>query len=974
MSSTSAPGLATDDVLPTLATFLYSRRDTVIARSTAAIRASRQITASDPLDRQALADHLPVLLDDLADLLRGSPIDAQVTQDAQTHGSHRWEQAYSVAEVARELSIVCRVVLEEGLDAFSDLHPHASPGELRQARKSILQFFEQTVAESIRQFVEREQKEQENLHARLRATDRALAAATRSERDRLAELFSRSPSFMAVVRGADHVFELANEQFHRFLQRDDILRKPVREVLPAGVDQPLLAMLDQVYTTGQPFVDDEMPVLLDPAPGRSAEEHYVDVVCQPLHGPGGAVDGIFIHGVDRTQRKLVQKTLAQLSEQRRLALDSARMGWWQYDLLSGTMQGDERLRAIFGAGAKDSTREEILSRIVPEDRARVDAAVAAATRRVDPEPYHLEYRVRHDDGSIHWVLARGEATFEGEGEERRAVRFLGTVLDTTESKALLEAQRASEARFHELADAMPQIVWTARPDGTLDYTNRRWFEYVDRSETEFAAADWQARVHPEDAERAAALWHRAIASGEPYGTEFRLRRADGEYRWFLVRALAIRDGDGTVLRWNGTCTDIHEQRMLHERHAQLLDSERAARSEAERTSRLKDEFLATLSHELRTPLNAILGWAHVLRADLSNAEDVEQGLTIIERNARAQTAIIEDLLDMSSIISGRVRLQVDKLDLAEVVAAAVESLQPAADAKGIRLLAVLDPRAQAVVGDPGRLQQVFWNLVSNAVKFTPKGGRVNVMLERVHSHLEVCVSDTGEGIAPEFLPQVFDRFRQADASTTRRHGGLGLGLAIVKQLVELHGGSVYAESAGIKQGSTFRVRLPLSAVRAEEDATATDERRARHEVTDARPLDPTVNLAGLRVLVVDDEVDARKLLQHVLEARAAAVWTAGSAAEALALLENQRPDVLVSDIGMPEEDGYALLGRVRALGSARGGDVPAIAVTAYARPEDRRRAIAAGFQVQLDKPVDAAELLLVVANLAGLGATGVRRG
>jgi signal transduction histidine kinase/ActR/RegA family two-component response regulator len=426
----------------------------------------------------------------------------------------------------------------------------------------------------------------------------------------------------------------------------------------------------------------------------------------------------------------------------------------------------------------------------------------------------------------------------------------------------------------------------------------------------------------------------------------------------------VNDAAGNVVRWFGTNTDIDDRKQLQVRNEQLLESERSARSEAERASRMKDEFLATLSHELRTPLNAILGWASMLR-DNPTPQDVSDGMEVIERNARAQTRIIEDLLDMSRIISGKVRLDVQRTDLATVVAGAIETIRPAADAKDIRIQAIIDPHAPPVLGDPNRLQQVFWNLLSNAVKFTPKAGRLQVSLERVNSHLEVCVSDSGVGINPEFLPYVFDRFRQADASSTRKHGGLGLGLAIVKQLIELHGGNVRVNSGGIDQGTTFCVTLPLAVLRtqAEDDK----EERRHPDAQQALPSDlkSQFQLRGLKVLVVDDEPDARALVARLLQSRDADVITAGSAAEALELVQKERPDVLVSDIGMPVEDGYSLIRRVRALGPEKGGNVPAIALTAYARAEDRMRAVLAGFQMHVAKPAEGAELLTMVSSLSG---------
>jgi PAS domain S-box-containing protein len=400
-------------------------------------------------------------------------------------------------------------------------------------------------------------------------------------------------------------------------------------------------------------------------------------------------------------------------------------------------------------------------------------------------------------------------------------------------------------------------------------------------------------------------------------------------------------------------------RRAAEERRHLLEAERAARSDAERASLMKDEFLSTLSHELRTPLSAILGWSQLLKMGDYTPGDLAEGLETIERNARAQTRLIDDLLDMNRIISGKIRLDVQPTELAQVVDSAVESVRPSADAKGIRLRKVLDPLAGPVSGDPTRLQQVVWNLLTNAIKFTPKGGRVDVLVERVNSHIEVTVSDSGEGIAPEFLPHVFERFRQADSSISRRHGGLGLGLSIVRQLVELHGGTVRAKSAGEGQGSTFMVSLPLAPVR--------ENGSREHPLGPKSPLLAIrdVDLAGVKVLVVDDEPDARELVKRVLVQCKAEVTTAGGADEALSLLKSARPDVIVSDIGMPGKDGYTFLREVRALPAAEGGRTPAIALTAFARSEDRTRAMLAGYQVHVAKPIEPQELVATVASLAG---------
>ena len=379
-------------------------------------------------------------------------------------------------------------------------------------------------------------------------------------------------------------------------------------------------------------------------------------------------------------------------------------------------------------------------------------------------------------------------------------------------------------------------------------------------------------------------------------------------------------------------------------------------------SRLKDEFLATVSHELRTPLTAILGWAHLLRGGQLDKEGATKALEVVERSARAQSQLIDDLLDVSRIITGKLRLDVRQVDPGSFIEAAVESVRPAADAKDVRIQKVMDTGVVSVAGDPARLQQVVWNLLSNSIKFTPRGGRVQVRLERINSHIEIAVSDTGVGIEPEFLPHVFERFRQADQTTTRNHSGLGLGLAIVRHLVELHGGTVHAESPGQGQGATFTVKLPVVPVYQKHELGERIHPAARDALIS---FDCPERLDGLKVLVVDDEGDARDLLKIGLSHAGAEVKAAGSAQEALEAIANGRPDLLISDIGMPGEDGYELIRQVRSLPAESGGKVPAIALTAYARTEDRLQALRAGYQMHVPKPVEMAELIAVASSLVG---------
>lgn len=486
--------------------------------------------------------------------------------------------------------------------------------------------------------------------------------------------------------------------------------------------------------------------------------------------------------------------------------------------------------------------------------------------------------------------------------------------------------------------------------------------YGRSAEDEFSYADLRNSIHAGDVARVQREIKKSINDLVDYDIEYRAMWPDGSTHWLLVRGRPAKGDDGRAARMVGVTLDITERKMAEEQRAALLEAERAARNEAERAGQMKDEFLATLSHELRTPLNAILGWSQVLSLRAPTGEELTEGLRTIERNARAQTQIIEDLLDMSRIISGKVRLHMQRVSLAPIVQASIDTVKPAMDAKGVTVEVVLDQVTGVVSGDHNRLQQVFWNLLTNAVKFTPRNGTVRITLKRVNSHFEVVVSDSGEGIGAEFLPRVFDRFRQADASTTRRHGGLGLGLAIVKQIVDLHGGRVSAMSEGIGKGATFSVALPM--VVEDQPIHVSAERPIQRQRIAPIVHEGLQQIDGVRVVVVDDEPDSRELVRRLLEEAHAVVSAAGSAREALGLIRATRPDVLVSDIGMPEEDGYSLIKRVRALSAEEGGTVPAVAVTAYARAEDRVNAIRAGFQHHLAKPIEPAELIAIVASLA----------
>ena len=538
--------------------------------------------------------------------------------------------------------------------------------------------------------------------------------------------------------------------------------------------------------------------------------------------------------------------------------------------------------------------------------------------------------------------------------------FLPEAIDRVLAQArlqrqLVEAERARERaqHFHLLAEAIPQLVWTTEPDGRIDYVSKQFVDYTGRPQSDALHDGWGLwLVHPDDYASTTSAWLEAVHTHDEYEYQHRLRGADGEYRWFHSRARALRDQSGRISKWFGTSTDIDAQRRVAEERERLLAAERAARAEAERAARMKDEFVATLSHELRTPLNAIVGWAQFLLRDASDSARVNKGLQVIDRNARLQAQMVDDLLDLSRIISGKLRLDVQAVQLGQVIDDVISSLQPAADAKEISVSTELADTG-SIQGDPSRLQQVMWNLLSNAIKFTDRGGRVSVRLTERAGSVVIAVADTGLGISAEFMPHVFERFRQADASTTRQFGGLGLGLSIAKQLTELHGGRISVESPGPGLGATFSVELPV--------ARAARERASEDEPAAA---DPT-RLAGLNVLVVEDEDDARELTRHILESLGARVTAVASTPAALAAFDLERPDVVVSDLGMPGEDGYELIRQLRIRDASFGRLTPAAALSAQVRSEDRKRALMAGFQSHLAKPVDPLELSSVIAELAG---------
>jgi len=513
-----------------------------------------------------------------------------------------------------------------------------------------------------------------------------------------------------------------------------------------------------------------------------------------------------------------------------------------------------------------------------------------------------------------------------------------------------EAQRrasTSQEQFRSLVQTMPQLSWISTPNGETTFRNKRWQEYTGLS-LDAGDPGWQAVHHPDTVTQVLAGWAEALKTKNPLEVEALFRRADGEYRWFLVRAVALIDDSGAVLSWMGTCTDIHDQKRLHE--------------EALHTARMKDEFLATVSHELRTPLNAILGWSRVLVTGSLAPEQRDKALASVERNAVAQARLVDDLLDVSRMISGKMRIEPSLMNAADAVEAALDAVRPAALVKGVELSTEIDRNAGLLLADPGRVQQMVWNLTGNAVKFTAKGGHVRVRVNRVGSHVEIEVSDDGAGIKREFLARLFQRFSQEDGSIRRSHGGLGLGLAITKHLVELHGGEITAESPGPGRGATFTVELPLAAP----DAAVPVE-AAPISPRQSPPAEDEPRLRGLRLLLVEDDLDSSEVVSAILSDSGIDVTSATNAEAALEVLGREPIDVILSDVGLPGQDGYGFIRTVRSTPALAA--IPAAALTAYAHAEDRRRALDAGFQMHLRKPFDQNELFRVIADLAKLSPT-----
>ena len=691
------------------------------------------------------------------------------------------------------------------------------------------------------------------------------------------------------------------------------------------------------------------------------QDFYYDLTVEPLYGMDQAIIGVTCSAIDVTERKQIELALRQSETTLSAFIASSPIGIAFFDQSLRYVHINDALAAINGVPKSEHLRRSlwdvlphwasivvpILQQVMDTKEPLLNQEVVGATNPSDLVRHCLVnyFPVCLPDGQLLGVGV--------------------TSLDITDRRRMEEELRQSEERYRYLAELIPQLVWTTDAEGLLLDVNQRWLDFTGLTLEQAQNQGWQTVIHPHDVPVLKQHWAIAQHNSTHYQAEGRMRRADGTYRWHLHQAIPFKTDQGKILKWFGTATDIEEQKQLHQERDRLLQQEQTARAEAEMANRIKDEFLAVLSHELRSPLNPILGWSKLLLTGNLDARTSQQALETIERNARLQTQLIEDLLDVSRILRGKMVLNIYPVSLVTVIESALETVRLAAEAKGIDLRLVVgnvswqDSQAAEsnrhssslqVFGDSARLQQIVWNLLSNAVKFTPSKGQVEVRLDQVDTYAQIQVQDTGKGISPDFLPYVFDYFRQEDSKTTRKFGGLGLGLAIVRHLTELHGGTVHVESPGENQGATFTVKLPLTTIAVQPAQAVANQPQS-------------IDLSQLQILVVDDDEDMRDLIRVILEQQGAQVTVATCASEVLMYFDRQPPDLLISDIGMSEMDGYMLMRHIRSRSPEQGGQVPAIALTAYAGEINQKQALEVGFQKHLSKPVAPNELIKALTEL-----------
>ena len=738
----------------------------------------------------------------------------------------------------------------------------------------------------------------------------------------------------------------------------EIMGKPASEVI-GGRDLDLYPVVELAVT-----VTENDRRIMESGKTEVLEESHDGirtflVMKAPYHNQAGEVIGLIGISSDITNRKRAEIELQEQTKLLQVIIDSIGDG-----LILANQQGEfvlfnQAAVGVFGPLTNEKSSEEWSSTyglFLADQKTLFPNDELPLARAIKGEYVNdVEVFVRRENAENCWVSISGYPVVDISNEINGGVIVCRDITERKQSEAaLLE----SEARFRYMANNAPFMVWVTDSTGYCTFLSDNWYEFTGQTEETALGFGWINAVHSEDREQAMNVFLRAHESLEPYRTEFRLGRRDCRYSWVLDAAAPRFTESGQFEGFIGSAIDITERKQVETERDMVLQLEQTARAEAERANRIKDEFLAVLSHELRSPLNPILGWSQLLQGGKLSPAKTTKALETIERNARLQSQLIEDLLDVSRILQGKLRLNVAPVNVATIILSALETVQLAAESKQIQIQTILNPDVGLVLGDTGRLQQIVWNLLSNAVKFTPESGRVEVRLTQIPHQVQIQVTDTGKGIVPDFLPYVFEHFRQEDGATTRKFGGLGLGLAIVRQLIELHGGTVFAESPGEGQGATFTVRLPLL-----NDDSRTQQPEAVN--SSQSPDMSSLPLAGLRILVVDDEPDSRDFVAFVLQESGAEVISLSSAAEALESIGSAAPDLIISDIGMPEMDGYMLIDRIRSQLGAKSRELVAIALTAYAGEANERQILQAGFNKHLSKPIDPSELVATVARAMG---------
>jgi PAS domain S-box-containing protein len=771
--------------------------------------------------------------------------------------------------------------------------------------------------------------------------------ALRQQADQLQRLFENAPGFMAVLEGPEHRFELANRTYRQLIGGRDPIGKPLRAVLPELENQGFFELLDKVYASAEPYIGRRVPVLLQRVADAPLEERWVDFVYQPMFDPEGRVRGIFVQGADVTDHVESEMRCQEAAEM--AARQRDRLNTLLGTIPTGILIADAGGRLVGGNPVMDS----IWGAGFPMAESTGDYAIYkgwwadGSERHGQPLAIHewpMSRALRGEDGiravvdiepfdapdTRRTVLITAAPIRDAAG---RVDGALVAQIDISEQVRAEAALRESEIKFRAIANAIPHLVWSSLPDGTHDFFNDRWHQYTGLPAGPADSERWPEIVHADDRERAGQLWGHALSSGEPYEIEYRLRYdPTGEYRWCLTRAVPVHGPDGRLIRWLGTVTDVHEERL--------------AADELRRASARKDEFLAMLAHELRNPLAPIKAAADLLKLAGADNQRFSKAAGIIDRQVRHMTELVDDLLDVSRVTRGLVELDRRPLDMKSVVSSAVEQVKPLIETRAHALHVHVGAEHAWVSGDHTRLVQVLVNLLGNAAKYTPQGGRIDVDLHVEQDSVRVAVSDNGSGIEASLLPCVFDIFTQGIRTPDRSQGGLGIGLALVKSLVVLHGGQVRARSEGPGRGSVFEVALPV--------------------LTDAGPASGETSLAQAgsgaavrrRILVVDDNADAATTLGELLAALGHEVAVRFDGKSALADAASFAPEVLVLDIGLPDIDGYELARRLRSEPATAGARY--LALTGYGQAHDRTLARAAGFDHHFVKPLDIAALQSVL--------------